>query len=50
MSPHGWVEIVIDGTTYLFDTEMDMAYRWCVDNSMIYLKEHTIMPFVYVKW
>ncbi len=26
-APHGWVEIVIDGTTYLFDTEMDMAYR-----------------------
>ena len=25
-SPHGWVEIEIDGTTYVFDTEIEMSY------------------------
>lgn len=25
-SPHGWVEIDIDGETYIFDPEMEMAY------------------------
>lgn len=26
-SPHGWVEIEFDGTWYIFDAELDMAYR-----------------------
>ena len=26
-SPHGWVEIEIDGENYHFDTELEMAYR-----------------------
>ena len=26
-SPHGWVEIVMDGVTYIYDTELEMAYR-----------------------
>ncbi len=26
-SPHSWVEITFDGTSYIFDTELEMAYR-----------------------
>ena len=26
-SPHSWVEITMDGKTYIFDTELEMAYR-----------------------
>ena len=26
-SPHGWVEIDLDGVTNIFDTELEMAYR-----------------------
>ena len=26
-SPHGWVEIEFDGENYVFDTELEMAYR-----------------------
>lgn len=26
-SPHAWVEIDLDGKTYIFDTELEMAYR-----------------------
>ena len=25
--PHGWVEIVLDGKTYLYDAELEMKYR-----------------------
>lgn len=27
-TPHGWVEIVLDGTNYIFDTELEYAYRY----------------------
>jgi len=27
LSPHGWVEIRFDGVPYIFDTELEMAYR-----------------------
>ena len=26
-SPHSWVEITFDGTSYIFDTELEMSYR-----------------------
>jgi len=26
-APHSWVEITMDGTPYIFDTELEMAYR-----------------------
>ncbi|MCI8811088.1 MAG: hypothetical protein HFF84_13480 [Oscillibacter sp.] len=26
-APHSWVEITMDGTSYIFDTELEMAYR-----------------------
>ena len=26
-SPHSWVEITMDGKTYIFDAELEMAYR-----------------------
>ena len=26
-APHSWVEIEFDGRNYIFDTELEMAYR-----------------------
>ena len=26
-APHSWVEINMDGKNYIFDTELEMAYR-----------------------
>ncbi|NDO46185.1 S-layer homology domain-containing protein [Clostridium sp. MD294] len=49
-SPHGWVEIEMNGTTYLFDTEMDMAYRLRGQQYDLYKKTYNDAPFVYVKW
>ncbi len=49
-APHGWVEIVIDGTTYLFDTEMDMAYRLRGQQYDLFKRTYNNAPFVYVKW
>ena len=25
-SPHGWVEIVLDGSVYMFDTQLEWRY------------------------
>ncbi len=49
-APHGWVEISMDGTTYLFDTEMDMAYRLRGTYYDLYKKTYSNAPFIYVKW
>lgn len=49
-APHGWVEIVMDGTTYLFDTEMDMAYRLRGQQYDLFKRTYDDAPFVYVKW
>ena len=49
-APHGWVEIAMDGTTYLFDTEMDMAYRLRGQQYDLFKKTYNNAPFVYVKW
>lgn len=48
-SPHGWVEIDLDGVTYVFDTQLEMAYRkkgWDYD---LFCKTYEQMPFSYIK-
>ena len=47
--PHGWIEIDINGQTYIYDTELTMAKRR--DGYSYYLFEMTYRnaPFVYAK-
>ena len=49
-SPHGWVEIVMDGVTYIYDTELEMAYRkkgvYYYD---FYHMSYSRIPWPYVK-
>ena len=49
-SPHGWVEIVMDGTTYIFDAEMEMAYQMRGIQYDIFQKTYDNAPFLYIKW
>ncbi len=49
-SPHGWVEITMDGTTYIFDAEMEMAYRKRGIYHDIFKKTYDTAPFLYIKW
>ncbi len=49
-SPHGWVEIAMDGTTYIFDAEMEMAYRKRGIYHDIFKKTYDTAPFLYIKW
>ncbi len=49
-SPHGWVEIAMDGTTYIFDAEMEMAYRKRGIYHDIFKKTYDNAPFLYIKW
>lgn len=41
--PHAWTEIEIDGTTYYFDPETEMAYN----RDGVYSKDMFMMPWVY---
>ena len=45
-SPHGWVEIELDGVTHIFDTELEMAYR----AKSIYRYDFYRMPYANVPW
>ena len=45
-APHGWVEIDFDGVTYIFDTELEMAYR----KKGIYYYDFFMMPYTAVPW
>ncbi|MEY8320733.1 S-layer homology domain-containing protein [Lachnospiraceae bacterium 46-61] len=49
-SPHGWVEIDMDGTTYIFDAEMEMAYQKRGIYYDIFKKTYDNAPFLYIKW
>ena len=49
-SPHGWVEIEFDGITYIFDTELEMAYRKKgVTKYDFYMMSYASVPWAYVK-
>lgn len=49
-SPHSWVEINLNGTLYLFDTELDMAYRKKGNYSFNFFKmTYRTVPFYYAK-
>ena len=45
-APHGWVEIDLDGVTYIFDTELEMAYR----KKGVYYYDFFMMPYWSVPW
>ena len=45
-SPHGWVEIEFDGTVYIFDTELEMAYR----KKGVYYYDFFKMSYAAVPW
>ena len=45
-APHGWVEIEFDGVTYIFDTELEMAYR----KKGVYYYDFFMMPYWSVPW
>lgn len=44
--PHGWVEIDFDGVTYIFDTELEMAYR----KKGVYYYDFYMMSYARVPW
>lgn len=44
--PHGWVEIDFDGVTYIFDTELEMAYR----KKGIYYYDFYMMSYARIPW
>lgn len=45
-SPHGWVEITFDDTVYIFDTELEMAYR----KKGVYYYDFYKMPYSAIPW
>lgn len=45
-SPHGWVEIEFDGIVYIFDTELEMAYR----KKGVYYYDFFKMSYASVPW
>ena len=45
-SPHGWVEIDFDGVTYIYDTELEMAYR----KKGIYYYDFYRMSYASIPW
>ena len=49
-SPHGWVEIRMNGGLYMFDTELEMAYRAKGDYRFnLYKMTYGNTPFIYIK-
>lgn len=48
-SPHGWVEIDFDGVTYVFDTELEMAWRLKGANYDFFKMPYSAEPWPYVK-
>ncbi len=46
-NPHGWVEIVMDGTRYMFDTELEMAHRKQGRNTNLYMIPWDELPWRY---
>lgn len=48
-APHGWVEIMIDGTTYLYDPELAMANRKTISLDQLFEVTYADTPYVYSK-
>lgn len=49
-SPHSWVEISFDDVSYIFDPELEMAYRKKSANKYdFYMMSYDIVPWPYVK-
>lgn len=49
-SPHSWVEIDFDGVTYIFDTELEMAYREKgITYYDFYMMSYSRVPWPYEK-
>lgn len=46
---HGWVEIVLDGTTYVFDPELEMVYRSRGSGYDLFRFPYSASPFDYWK-
>lgn len=44
--PHGWVEIDFNGVTYIFDTELEMAYR----KKGVYSYDFYMMSYSRIPW
>ncbi len=47
--PHGWIEIDINGQTYIYDTELTMAKRRDGYNYYLFEMTYRNAPFVYAK-
>ncbi len=47
--PHGWIEIDINGRTYIYDTELTMAKRRDGYNYYLFEMTYSNAPFVYAK-
>jgi hypothetical protein len=49
-SPHGWVEIVFDNTTYIFDPGLEMAYmRNGIPSYNLFFLSYDNLPWPYIK-
>lgn len=48
-SPHGWVEIGIDTVIYIFDPELEMAYRKKNRIYDFFMMSYDLVPWPYVK-
>ena len=46
-APHGWNEIDVSGTTYIFDTDEDMAYKRSKGGWAFYYKTYWNAPIYY---
>ena len=47
--PHGWVELESEGVTYIFDPELEMAYRGRGYTYNLYRLPYSSVPWPYVK-
>ena len=50
-SPHGWVEINLDGTTYMFDTQLEWRYLhdYGQGGYDLFMMLPSRTPFVYLR-
>ncbi len=48
-APHGWIELVQNGVTYIYDTELTMAKRLKGYNYYLFKMTYSSAPFIYAK-
>ena len=48
-APHGWIELVHNGVTYIYDTELTMAKRLKGQNIYLYRITYSGAPYIYAK-